>query len=117
MTIAIKKEVNTKKRNYNLMRRTDKADARTRYHNSLRDCLTLIRTSKRNYEKQLGCEVKINPKKFFNYIRTKNKVKTNIGPLKDETGVLTQGSKHMVEILNNYFAFVFTTEDKENIPE
>ncbi len=51
------------------MRRTDTAEARTQYQNSLRACRTLIRTSKRNYEKQLAREVKINPKKFFTYIR------------------------------------------------
>ncbi len=99
------------------MRWTDKAEARTQYQKSLRTCRTLIRTSKRNNEKQLAREVKINPKKFFTYIRLKKKVKTNIGPLTDETGSLTQDSKHMSKILNSNFASVFTTEDKETIPE
>ncbi len=35
----------------------------------------------------------------------------------DETGSLTQDSKHMAKILNSNFASVFTIEDKENIPE
>ncbi len=35
----------------------------------------------------------------------------------DETGTLTQNSKHMAKILNSNFASVFTTEDKETIPE
>ncbi len=47
------------------MRGTDTAEARTQYQNNLKTCRTLIRTSKRNYEKQLAREVKINPKKFF----------------------------------------------------
>ncbi len=59
----------------------------------------------------------INQIKSFTYIRTKKKVKTNIGPLKGETGSLTQDSKHMAKILNSNFASVFTTEDKETIPE
>ncbi len=69
MTMVIKTAINTKKRNYNLMRGTNMAEARTQYHTSLRACRTLIRTIKRNYEKQLAREVKINPKKFFTYIR------------------------------------------------
>ncbi len=35
----------------------------------------------------------------------------------DETGSLTQDSKHMAKILNSNFASVCTTEDKEIIPE
>ncbi len=70
--------------------RIDTAEASTRYHNSLRACRTLIQTSKRNYEKQLTREFKINKKKIIiTYIRTNKKAKTNIGPLTDETGMLT----------------------------
>ncbi len=89
MIMTIKRAINTKKRNYNLMSGTDTAVALTQYQNNLRAYRTLIRTSNRNYEKQLAREVKINPKKFFTYIRSKKKVKTNIGPLTDETGSLT----------------------------
>ncbi len=73
--------------------------------------------SERNYEKQLAREVKINPKKFFTYIRSKKKVKKNISPLTDEAGSITQDSKHMAKILNSNVASVFTTEDKETILE
>ncbi len=51
------------------------------------------------------------------YIRSKKKVKTNIGPLTDKTGSLTQDSKNMTNILNRNFALVFTTEVKETIPQ
>ncbi len=98
ITMAIKGAIDTKKRNYNLMRGTDTAEART-YQNSLRACRPL------------------NPKKFFTYIRSKKKLKTNIGPLMDETESLTQDSKHLAKLLNSNFALVFTTEHKETIPE
>lgn len=45
------------------------------------------------------------------------KVKTKIVPLTDETGSLTQDSKHMASILNSNFAYVFTVENVENICE
>ncbi len=71
-----------------------------------------IRTSKRNYENQLARKVKINPKKFFTYIRSKKKVKANIDPLTDETRSWTKDSKHLAKILNSKFTPVLTTEDK-----
>ncbi len=74
------------------------------------------RKSKRNYEKKIASEAKVNPKRFFTYIRTKKKSKNNVGPLADENGVLTQDSKHMVGILNKNFAFVFTVENTATFP-
>ncbi len=47
----------------------------------------------------------------FTYIRTKKKVKSNTGPLKMEGNVLTQESRHMVEILNKSFDSMFTVEN------
>ncbi len=67
--------------------------------------------------KKIARKVKTNPKKFFTYIRTKKKTKSNIGPLKDERGALTQDNETMIEILNKNFASVFTVENIESIPE
>ncbi len=99
------------------MRGNDTAEAHIQYRNSLRTCRTLIRTRERNYEKQIVHKVKSNQKKFVTYIRKRKKATTNIAPLKDETGSLTQDRKHMAKILNSNFASVFTTDNKETIPE
>ena len=68
-------------------------------------------------KKLIACEIKTNSKKFFTYIRSKKKVKSNIGPLTDETGSVTQDSKQMARILNSNFASVFTVENIETMPE
>ncbi len=116
MTANIKMAINCKKRNYNLMKQQATVEASEHYHRSLRACRTLIRKSKRNYEKKVVSEVKVNPKRFFTSIRTKKKAKSNIGPLTDENGVLTQDSKQMAGILNKNFASVFTIENTASVP-
>ncbi len=43
--------------------------------------------------------------------------KSNIGPLKDESGTVTSDNGHVVEILNKNFASVFTVKNRKSIPE
>ncbi len=103
MTANIKMAINRKKRNYYLMKQQDTSEASEHCHRSLRACRTLVRKNKSNYEKKVASEAKANPKRFFTYIRTKKKAKSNAGPLTDENGVLTQDSKQMAGILNKNF--------------
>ena len=117
MTTEIKRAVNLKKRNFTIMKENNTIEARNRYQQSLRACRGLIRTSKRNYERGIARNAKTNLKQFFTYIRTKKKIKNNIGPLKDETGELIQDSRKMAGILNRNFASVFTIEHMETMPD
>ncbi len=104
MTAEIRRAINVKKTNYKLMKETAPKEVRERYQRSLRACRTLIRQSKRDYEKRIAREYKTNPKRFFMYIRSKKKVKNNIGPPADESGKLTQDNRRMAKILNNNFS-------------
>ncbi len=99
------------------MKESNTTETRAQYQSSLRAYRTLARQCKRDSEKQIAREAKTNPPKFISYIRTKKKSKSNIGPLKDERGTLTQDNGRMVEILNKNFASVFTVENTESIPE
>ncbi len=117
ITPQVRKAINLKRSRYILLKRNNTNEARDQYRQSLRACRNLIRLRKRDYEKQVAREAKSNPKMFFTYIRTKKRAKSNIGPLKMEGNVLTQDSKHVVEILNKTFASVFTVENTRSIPE
>jgi hypothetical protein len=57
-----------------------------------------------------------NGKKFTNYIKSKTKAKTGIGPLKRPDSTLTADEGEMAGILNTFFASVFTKEDTTNLP-
>ncbi len=112
----IEMAINRMKRNYSLMKQQATAEASEHYYRSLRACRTLIRKSKRNYENKVASEAKVSPKRFFTYIKTKKKAKSNVGPLKDENGFLTQDSKQMAGILSKNFAFVFTIQNTTTVP-
>ncbi len=98
MTADIKRAINRKKRNHNLMKQHAMAESSKHYHRSLRACRMLIWKSKHNCEKKIVSEAKANPKRFFKYLRGKKKAKSNVGSLIDENGVLRQGSKQMAGI-------------------
>ncbi len=119
MTTDIKRAINRKKRNYNLIKQQGTAEAGEHYHHSLRECRTFIRKSKRNYGKKIASEAEVNPKRFFTYIRTKKKSKSNVGFLADENGVLTQDNKQMAEILKKKKTSrlsVLTVENTTTVP-
>ena len=82
-----------------------------RYEQLERDVKTKIRKAKRNREKELSKSTDKNGNKFRNYIKSKTKVKTSLGPLKNAEGNLTAEDKAMASILNNFFSGVFSEED------
>ncbi|XP_062923290.1 uncharacterized protein LOC134356332 [Mobula hypostoma] len=69
-----------------------------------------IRRAKRRHEVALAVKVKDNPKSFYRYIKSKRIVRDKIGPLEDQSGRLCAEPKEMGEILNRFFASVFTKE-------
>jgi hypothetical protein len=67
----------------------------------------------------LSRNVKDDSKSFYNYVRSKQKRKDRVGPLKKEEGgreVVVDDSE-ATEVLNEFFSSVFTLEDLGNIPE
>jgi hypothetical protein len=75
-----------------------------------------VKKAKKSYEKHLSTTTNGNEKKFHSYVKSRTKVKTCIGPLKDENGVMCSDPLKMTEILNNFFSGVFTREDTVNLP-
>ena len=67
-------------------------------------------------EKKLANSGDTNAKKFANYIRSKTKSHTGIGPLKNASSKLVTDDKEMGEELNSFFSSVFLDENINNIP-
>ncbi|KAK4821892.1 hypothetical protein QYF61_004408 [Mycteria americana] len=61
---------------------------------------TLIRNLER--------DVKGNKKSFYRYVGDKRKTRENVGPLQKETGDLVTQDMEQAEVLNDFFASVFT---------
>ena len=78
-------------------------------------CKKEIKKAKKRHERKIGEESKNNPKLFWKYVQEQNKTKQGISALKDENGNLKTTDKDKADILNNYFASVYTT-DGTDIP-
>merc|ERR1712074_255324 len=77
-----------------------------------RNVKSAVKVAKRNYERNIAGSCKENPKKFFEYVNNRNPVKCSIGPILDENAALAYDDVIICDILNKYFASVFTNENE-----
>jgi hypothetical protein len=87
------------------------------YKIKLRKAVASCRMAKRTFEQKLANDVKNNSKSFFAYVRSKQRTKDRVGPLKDSAGNLVVDDREAACLLNKHFATVFTTEDRTMIPD
>jgi hypothetical protein len=87
------------------------------YKIKLRKAVASCRMAKRTFEQKLANDVKNNSKSFFAYVRSKQRTKDRVGPLKDSAGNLVVDDREAACLLNKHFATVFTTEDRTTIPD
>ena len=59
-------------------------------------------------ELNLARDVKGNKKSFYRYISDQRQTRENVGPLRKETGELVSQDTEKAEVLNDFFASVFT---------
>ena len=86
------------------------------YKEALNAATNDVRKCKHNFEHKLTQHIKSDSKSFYAYLRSKQNVRDNVGPLEDNAGnIITQGVL-MVEELNMHFSSVFTTEDASLLP-
>ena len=65
-----------------------------------------LRNAKRSMEKRLANSGNNNARTFANYIKSKTKSRTGVGPLKDTDSSLITGDKEISEKLNQFLASV-----------
>ena len=76
-----------------------------------------MRNAVREFEKQIAGEAKRNPKAFYRYARSKMKTKSTVGDLERLDGTMADTDVQKAEVLNSFFASVFTTEGEGDIPQ
>ncbi|GAB0183519.1 mitochondrial enolase superfamily member 1 [Grus japonensis] len=69
-----------------------------------------VRKTKTLIELNLARDVKGNKKSFYRYISDKRKTRENVGPLRNEMGDLVTQDMEKGEVLNDFFASVFTSK-------
>ena len=86
------------------------------YKEKLRKSVKENNKAKIMFEKNLADNIKRDSKSFYAYVRSKQRNKVKVGPLKDSTGSIISDSRAIADLLNNYFSSVFTVEDLSFIP-
>jgi len=69
-----------------------------------------LRKAKLRFEQKLAEKIKGDTKSFFAYVMGKTKARVLTGPLEDSNKNVIDDSKDMAEVVNEYFATVFTNE-------
>ncbi|KFV20297.1 hypothetical protein N340_07071, partial [Tauraco erythrolophus] len=67
-----------------------------------------VRKAKALIELNLARDIKGNKKNFYRYVSDKKRSRENVGPLRKETGNLATRDMEKAEVLNDFFASVFT---------
>jgi len=80
------------------------------HRNVVRACREAMRKAKAHLELNLARDVKDNKKGFFKYISSKRKTRDNVGLLLNEVGALASEDTEKMELLNAFFASVFTAQ-------
>ena len=77
----------------------------------------MVKAAKKSFEKQLCNDIKVNPKHFWNFIRSKSKVKENVTKVRKSNGELSRNDKETANTFNKAFQSVYVTEDDVNLPD
>ncbi|GAB0207939.1 mitochondrial enolase superfamily member 1 [Grus japonensis] len=78
------------------------------YREPVRAARDQVRKVKALTEISLVRDVKDNKKSFYRYVSDKRRRRENVGPLWNETGDLDTQDMEKAEVLNDFFASVFT---------
>ena len=112
----IVKLVRRKKKAWKILKQYSTVEARDNYARLERETTKKIQNAKRRLEREVARTRDDNGKKFSRYVRSKTKTRDGVGPLKSENGSLIVGEAETANMLNDFFASVFTEEDTTRMP-
>ena len=101
---------------WRIYRNTGNIEDYNNYKKALNLATAEMRKSKRSFEQKLANDIKNDSKSFYAYVRSKQKVRDKVGPLKNSAGNVISDGFQMAEDLNEYFSSVFTKEDISSLP-
>ena len=118
MNKDLKKCINEKRKAWKKWKESGKEGDRLAYRDKERETKTKIRKRKNGWEKQIVEKRNTNPRLFYQQINRARKSRDKVAPLYDDDGEVTVDPKRQAEILNRFYAGVFTRNgDATDAPE
>ena len=114
MSSSILKAIKSRNRLWSKFKVTGDYNTEKNYKTQRNKVTDIISKAKYDFELRLVKNIKTNSKAFYSYIKHKNRGSSRIGPLEVDGCKIVSDDKLMCNILNNYFASVFTKENMEN---
>ena len=105
----MKKTIEKKKEAWKKWKRTGGRREEEEYRKRVNETKKKVRNKKNALERKVIQSRKTNPKSFYAYINSAKKTRGKIGPLKNENGELVTEPKRQAQMLNEFYASVFTT--------
>ena len=113
---AIAREIGERQKAYRQSKLNPTPENIRTHRQQCRKVNKMIRKAKLENEHKVATAAKSNPKVFFAHVNSRKPIKNTIGPLEDDQGNIISRDEDMAEILNKYFASVYTVEDLSEIP-
>ena len=108
MTADIRKSILSKRKAWKRWKETGRWTDREEYRKRERETKKKIRQSKNRVEREIMTFRKTDPKLFYSFINRSRISRDRIGPLTDAVNNTVTDSKQQAQILNEFFATVFT---------
>ena len=103
-----KRIIKEKKRKWKEWKEKKTEEKKREYKKIETETKSKIRNKKKSFEKKIAKESKTNPKSFFAYVNGRRRAE--IGPLKKDGKIVVE-PKEQADLLNTYYASVFTRSD------
>ena len=117
MTQEVLNVVKEKHKAYKKYRRLRTNESKDDYNRTKQMAIYVTKKARTEFETRIANNIKENPKEFYSYVNNKTTVRSEIAVLKNKDGELAILPHEKAEMLNTFFASVFTKEDTANIPE
>jgi hypothetical protein len=116
---AVKREINNKNKMWRKYRSAPSPTTWLEYTQARNTCNRAVNNAKNTYENEVAKEIKVNPKKFWQFIKKKTTVNSNIPNLIDDDDNEISDEQEKAEVFNKQFSSVFTQENQNrpNLPD